>query len=396
MLFKSVYRFKVRIQDRAIAFPLHLCSYKDKAPLFDQLVDKINNVVKDVNMNDYYITDDRKRSLLHDDNTLWDALRLVSDHQILEIVLCRKQPPTPCPQRSSVPVIKPTVLRWTPPVRRYSADNDYEKTEEEQYAIRKDSGISLTDDEEPRKKQRILSDATRKLPELHPSHRPREGIHPLDSRRASVISNSSTSNPITITLPAISSITSTTEPIDSHLAPIQSRSSPCPSFSGLPSTNHGSRKQSLAPMRTSLSIVVPTTTTHSLITCSRTPNSLPVIKTASPSSSSSSSRTSSSSTTLSGQFLCEHVVDRATGRICGQTFRRSYDLSRHQTIHLKNRPFCYCSQCGKKFTRMDALRRHERVQGHAPKQPHLSSQRPSASLYNASLLNCTTTQQTRV
>lgn len=60
-------------------------------------------------------------------------------------------------------------------------------------------------------------------------------------------------------------------------------------------------------------------------------------------------------------FLCEQVTQ---GKRCGQTFRRSYDLSRHQTIHLVNRPFCYCQQCGKKFTRMDALRRHERVQGH--------------------------------
>ncbi|KAI8334120.1 hypothetical protein BD560DRAFT_414697 [Blakeslea trispora] len=65
---------------------------------------------------------------------------------------------------------------------------------------------------------------------------------------------------------------------------------------------------------------------------------------------------------LQSMFLCEHPIGRD---ICGQTFRRSYDLSRHQTIHLKNRPFCYCHQCGKKFTRMDALRRHERVQSHS-------------------------------
>ncbi|SAM08817.1 hypothetical protein [Absidia glauca] len=65
---------------------------------------------------------------------------------------------------------------------------------------------------------------------------------------------------------------------------------------------------------------------------------------------------------LQHHFVCDHMTAR--GHICGQTFRRSYDLSRHQTIHLKNRPFCTCQQCGKKFTRTDALQRHQRVQGH--------------------------------
>lgn len=62
------------------------------------------------------------------------------------------------------------------------------------------------------------------------------------------------------------------------------------------------------------------------------------------------------------QFICEHVD--SNGKACCQAFRRSYDLSRHQSIHMKNRPLCYCRACGKKFTRLDALRRHERIQGH--------------------------------
>ncbi|CAO3611826.1 unnamed protein product [Mucor fragilis] len=62
------------------------------------------------------------------------------------------------------------------------------------------------------------------------------------------------------------------------------------------------------------------------------------------------------------QFICEHVDSK--GKACCQVFRRSYDLSRHQSIHMKNRPLCYCRACGKKFTRLDALRRHERIQGH--------------------------------
>ncbi|SAM05548.1 hypothetical protein [Absidia glauca] len=69
-------------------------------------------------------------------------------------------------------------------------------------------------------------------------------------------------------------------------------------------------------------------------------------------------------------YLCNHLV--GDGNMCGQTFQRPYDLARHQSIHLKNRPFVYCQQCNKRFTRVDALRRHERVQGHH----HHSSQKP--------------------
>lgn len=74
-------------------------------------------------------------------------------------------------------------------------------------------------------------------------------------------------------------------------------------------------------------------------------------------------RTRGGSVPHQSQFVCDHV-DTSSGKVCSQAFRRSYDLSRHQMIHLKNRPFCYCHTCGKKFTRLDALRRHERIQGH--------------------------------
>lgn len=69
-------------------------------------------------------------------------------------------------------------------------------------------------------------------------------------------------------------------------------------------------------------------------------------------------------TSNQSQFICQYVIDTATGKKCCQAFCRSYDLYRHQSMHLKNRPLCYCHECGKKFTRLDALRRHERIQGH--------------------------------
>lgn len=58
-----------------------------------------------------------------------------------------------------------------------------------------------------------------------------------------------------------------------------------------------------------------------------------------------------------GTFTCTYGTDK---KPCGQVFRRSYDLSRHQMIHLKDRPFFDCTECNKKFTRLDALKRHAR------------------------------------
>ncbi|ORZ15754.1 hypothetical protein BCR42DRAFT_438008 [Absidia repens] len=83
---------------------------------------------------------------------------------------------------------------------------------------------------------------------------------------------------------------------------------------------------------------------------------------------------SSWSPSTSPIYFCKKVTE--SGNICGQTFQRPYDLSRHQTIHLKNRPFVYCQQCGKRFTRVDALRRHERVQGHYQSNKHNRNHHP--------------------
>lgn len=217
-------------------------------------------------------------------------------------------------------------------------DNDNDNDNDEHARnVRKDSGISLEDEKQEkikqqeqqeqlqqqqqllqpiRKKQRVMSaeesmlSRTLPAPTLFTDHLPRNMIHPLDRHLPPPRLAFTPPARHSVTLPAISSITSTV-----LLQP------PPP----------------------------PTTTTT---TDTRRSNSSPTVIRPSP----------PRPMRASPQFVCEKVTDQ--GNVCGQTFRRSYDLSRHQTIHLKNRPYCHCQQCGKKFTRMDALRRHERVQGH--------------------------------
>ncbi|KAI8137623.1 hypothetical protein BJV82DRAFT_336330 [Fennellomyces sp. T-0311] len=260
----------------------------------------------------------------------------------------------------SVPVVKPTVYRWKPsndsyrrrsaPVQPTLPSIDKRGSIDTASGIRKDSGISLDADGPVKKKKRVLSAEesmqSRKLPELqhtepffyNPRRRPTlleprsPRIHPLD-RRSSSSSNSpfmppigspsiqsSTSQPSSVTLPAITSITA----------------------------HHRHRRATAAHLYDLTSNAARVTSSALMADPCRVSMPQPPPQ---------------QQQQQQQLFVCEKIID--SGRICGQTFRRSYDLSRHQTIHLKNRPYCYCDQCGKKFTRMDALRRHERVQGHA-------------------------------
>ena len=296
------------------------------------------------------------------------------------------------PQQSpdDIPVIKPTVLRWSPtatihPTEMRPSQFGYTNDNSE-YSARKDSGISF--DEPIIKKQRVASVddlSSRKLPDLqqyHYSSPPRRhhslfdpttitssslsssssslnSIHPLELRRASHPINTTNTyappSPPYPKLPAITSITNNMAPIADQQQVLHSP----PQTPSSPSLSCSSSAAALITPASTITALPPVAHHHSYphhyhheqqqpsATNRRRPSAIKR----------SSSRTP-------GQFLCEHVVDPTSQKICGQTFRRSYDLSRHQSIHMKNRPFCYCNHCGKKFTRMDALRRHERVQGH--------------------------------
>ncbi|ORZ21410.1 hypothetical protein BCR42DRAFT_192891 [Absidia repens] len=322
-------------------------------------------------------------------------------------------------KNNTVPIIKPTVLRWADnrdnlqnhrhpslqtlgkrtSIDRHQKYQSMTSSQDDGSSTRKDSGISM-DEPSTVKKQRVMSAdqlapstssstfASRKFaclsspPEYSrsssirassPSPSAHSSIHPLEMRRPSTAPSSpsysrraSNLSPTIIKLPALLSVTSSTslESNPSHhlpkLAPLQ---------------------QSTRPQKCHLPGISSPHTSAMLKTPSAGSGSISSSSTICQEQHVSDSRQYYQrrppfQQKQTGQFLCEHIVNSSSGRICGQTFRRSYDLSRHQTIHLKNRPFCYCDQCGKKFTRMDALRRHERVQGHTSKQHLLQDPSP--------------------
>ncbi|GAB5590587.1 hypothetical protein Unana1_05487 [Umbelopsis nana] len=330
----------------------------------------------------------------------------VVDHRVTQF---STSPPISAERRhsiadtSNIPVIKPTVVRWIvrrdsepcpiqPPSKYQAIDmaacmkrNIHRESMAEdidRIVSRKDSAVDL---EPTRKKLKVMasdqslarcrSSLPLKSPDMesaviantgsptgqeyqHPlqpfhwNNREDDQQRPLHMRPLPpklLLSNSNRPSPFTITLPGITSLTEETDQtVSPLLAPINSMSPgrkigpPTPSTSGSESTSSSTA----------------TSPTMSLTRHSSQ-------KRATRSDKGGHHQRRIGNPEYGGDFLCQEIVDQSTGRICGQTFRRSYDLSRHQTIHLKNRPFCYCTHCGKKFTRMDALRRHERVQGHS-------------------------------
>ncbi|KAI8970836.1 hypothetical protein BDB01DRAFT_855135 [Pilobolus umbonatus] len=297
---------------------------KETFSIYD-LIQRIERVTQ-MNMNEYYITLNH-HGLIYDDHSLQSALKTIQ-HNKIDLILSRKPSINVSLdhfhlRKLSIPVtdhqnnpIKPTVIRWLPSIL-YDDDQHYYDRRYSTSDIRNDNitmnspSIDYDVDAPIKKKQRIMSsDHPRTLPIPLLIHNDTSHFHPLKKPSTAPSSPSISPFPrLNISLPTLSSITSSIHPTDPpHLAPIYSNTQE-------KTLQHNKRGRY--------------------------------------------STKSSTNTT----YLCEHIL--SNGRTCGQTFRRSYDLSRHQTIHLENRPFCYCHKCGKKFTRMDALRRHEKAQRHS-------------------------------
>ncbi|KAI9481126.1 MAG: hypothetical protein EXX96DRAFT_565514 [Benjaminiella poitrasii] len=399
-MFNTIYRLRLFVEETSQYYPILLCGLKDKDPTFADLINNIQRTINmKLNLDTCRFTTVDTNITLCDDRSLRNALKYsVPNRQRLEIALYQKSrenatnqsSPSVClldemnSERTStnsittisaqqhsqldiknVPVIKPTAHKWSSSIlsintiinnndtfqsnqRRCTNDSNtpscYHK--DSIHFERHDSAISL--DGPLRKKQKVMSVChSRKLPEPStPASQPlfslrensvplehNNSLHPLEpnSRCFSIATSSNTLPYISSssffhqppTLPAISSITvqcpndinnTGSFLLNSQLAPII----------------HKNNEELYKSNKRSRASVASTNHAHNL-----------------------------QQTTV---YVCEHISD--SGKACGQTFRRSYDLSRHQTIHLKNRPYCYCDKCGKRFTRMDALRRHERVQGH--------------------------------
>jgi uncharacterized Zn-finger protein len=258
--------------------------------------------------------DDAYKFIFDNDSGLQNAFESITERDRLQIKLMKKRKTI-----QSMPFLKPIVVRRS----------DFQVVEEEQAPFnRKDSGISFEQD-----LRQFHEKQKRKLPALSNIVTTQQS----DNYWAKTSLPSPPTNHRYVKLPGLSSFmfSHPMEKQQSQLAPIYN-----------PNNFYYSATPLSPPLSARSPVAASLPTTASTTTCNKM------------------KRPRGRSVPQQSQFICEHVVDPATGKTCNQAFRRSYDLSRHQSIHLKNRPLCSCRTCGKKFTRLDALRRHERIQGH--------------------------------